>query len=75
VCAPREGIGCSDGVQARGIPAYKLAGVDGWVVVPGEIDEALNIIEQTDAAPDDPTWKEWIDFLKAARGAGGFIVE
>lgn len=60
----------------RGIPAYKLAMIDGFVVRPDEIREALRVIASDKAgATEDDTWKVWIDFLKLALDSGGFRVE
>lgn len=59
-----------------GIPAYKLSMIDGFVVRPDEIREALRIIAQNDDGPDDEgPWKSWIDFLRLALEWGGFLVE
>jgi|GEM_PF-5565316 hypothetical protein len=58
-----------------GIPAYKLAMIDGFSVRPAEIREALNAIELSTLSIDDRLWKKWLDFLELASAHGGFIVE
>ena len=62
---------CPSGL--KGIPAYKLAGPDGWLVRPDEIAEALRVL-RTGAQPQNSLWHRWVDFLKAARRRGGFTV-
>jgi hypothetical protein len=58
-----------------GIPAYKISMIDGWLVTAREVSEALAIIRSRLDGLDDPTWKQWVDFLTDALGAGGFWVE
>lgn len=65
---------CLDGTP--GIPAYKLAMIDGWLVRQDEVREALSILDWGGTwGLDDGTWKGWIDFLQDAASGGGFFVE
>lgn len=62
--------------RESGIPAYKLSMIDGFLVRPDEISEALRIIGRTDDDQvDGDVWKSWIDFLRLALESGGFLVE
>jgi hypothetical protein len=63
--------------RREGIPAYKLAMIDGFVVGPKEISQALCLIDAWPPSDDegDELWKSWLDFLRLAVDCGGFIVE
>jgi hypothetical protein len=77
---------CPSGLE--GIPAYKLAGLDGWFVRCDEIAEALTLLagapseRQLDreiaqlgtAWPDPELWRRWIGFLRHAVASSGFDV-
>lgn len=59
----------------RGIPAYKLAMIDGFLVRPDEIREALSAVRLSTLSVEDRLWKIWLDFLELASVHGGFTVE
>lgn len=62
----------------QGIPAYKLAMIDGWIVVPCEIQEALCALTESPGKENDDrdhTWAKWLGFLRFAALNGGFAVE
>ncbi|GAO08668.1 hypothetical protein TPA0598_04_03040 [Streptomyces lydicamycinicus] len=60
-----------------GIPAYKLAWSDGFLVTVAEISAALATyeahpqVEIAEMPVGDPTWRRWIAFLRRARAHGG----
>jgi hypothetical protein len=61
-----------------GIPAYKLAMLDGGIIVPQEIREALcALTDGPDNEPGHPDgiWTTWLNFLRFAALNGGFAVE
>lgn len=60
----------------KGIPAYKLAMIDGFLVRPDEIKGALEAISRGLLPPiEGPLWKTWLGFLELASTCGGFTVE
>jgi hypothetical protein len=63
--------------RASGIPAYKLASIDGWVVHPFEIRQTLKALRRAGLDRDlvDDTWSAWMRFLHLAARCGGFTVD
>jgi hypothetical protein len=63
--------------DAHVIPVHKLWTNDGWLVGPEEItaalDHAPNVALDRRQRPI-PWWDQWLDYLDAARGHGGFRV-
>lgn len=63
--------------EPTGIPRYKLAYNDGFLVTVAEITAALTTYEAhpgvaiTEIPVGDPTWRFWIDFLRRAQAHGG----
>jgi hypothetical protein len=63
--------------EPKGIPTYKLTYNDGFLVTIAEITAALTTYEahpHVDIAEmpvGDPTWRNWIAFLRRARAHGG----
>lgn len=75
-CDASPSDGSLRGRRTPGIAAYKLAMIDGFVVHPREIKEALAAMEDADPPTGrEALWKCWTDFLGRAEYAGGFIVE
>ncbi|MFI5938002.1 hypothetical protein [Actinoplanes sp. NPDC051494] len=63
-----------------GIPAFKLASNDRWLVTVREIDEALAAYASAPAElrttlEADATWASWLAWLAVAREHGGFEAE
>ncbi|MFD9792073.1 hypothetical protein ACFWXK_14105 [Streptomyces sp. NPDC059070] len=63
--------------QPVGIPRYKLAYNDGFLIPPAEITAALTAYEAHPHAAvaelplGDPTWGHWMTFLRRAKDLGG----
>ncbi|MFI9149452.1 hypothetical protein [Streptomyces sp. NPDC053367] len=64
----------------RGIPSYKVAFSAGYLITPAEITAALTTYEahpHVDIAEmpvGDPTWRNWVAFLRRAQAHGGLRV-
>ncbi|MEU3215970.1 hypothetical protein [Streptomyces sp. NPDC006971] len=64
--------------QPTGIPIYKLANNDGFLVTVAEISAALTAYEAhpnvaiAEMPVGDPTWRHWTAFLRRAQTHGGF---
>lgn len=67
--------------QPTGIPAYKFASNDRWLVSPAEITAALAVYDGLAQAEQDELfgslgdWDGWIAFLRRAVDRRGFRVE
>jgi hypothetical protein len=63
--------------DAEVIPTHKLQTNDDWLVTPAELTAALPhapTVARDRRQRPIPWWSQWLDYLRAARGHGGFRV-
>jgi hypothetical protein len=64
--------------ETPGIPGYKLASNDGWLVRPVELSTALALYrDHGEPIPENVEpdyWTQWINFLEQSAASGGFRV-
>jgi hypothetical protein len=63
--------------DAQVIPRHKLWTSDGWLITPEELDAALPLAPSSAVDRRQrpiPWWRQWLQYLDAARGHGGIRV-